>query len=61
MNKPIKVQPIASHCVQCGEEMPYGTNWDKFVPVCFNHKCPNFGLLQMEIEKMKLDKIKKKT
>ena len=41
------------HCVQCAEEMPYGTDWDKFVPVCHNHKCPNYGLLQMGIEKMR--------
>ena len=42
-----------SHCVQCGGEMPYGTDWDKFVQVCHNPACPNFGLLQMGIEKMK--------
>uniref|UniRef100_A0A6H1ZY97 Uncharacterized protein n=1 Tax=viral metagenome TaxID=1070528 RepID=A0A6H1ZY97_9ZZZZ len=42
----------APHCVQCGHEMLYGTDVDKFVPVCTNPSCPNLGLLQMGIEKI---------
>jgi len=32
--------------------MLYGTDVDKFVPVCTNPSCPNLGLLQMGIEKI---------
>jgi hypothetical protein len=46
------VKGEAPTCVQCGEYMPYGTNWDKFVPVCTNPRCPCWGLLQIGIEKM---------
>ena len=49
----MKDKKQSSRCVQCAKEMPYGIDWDKFVPVCHNPKCPNFGLLQMGIEKMK--------
>ena len=41
------------HCVQCGKEMPYGREWAKFVPVCYNPECPNFGLLKMGIENIR--------
>lgn len=47
-----KTKRTAPHCVQCGQEMPYGTDGDKFASVCCNPKCPNYGLLQMGIEKM---------
>ena len=41
------------HCVQCGEEMPCGLDiCEKYVPICTNHKCPNYGLVQVGIEKM---------
>jgi len=36
-----------SHCVQCNEPMIHGTDWDKFVPICTNPECPNYGLLQI--------------
>lgn len=46
------IKPKASHCVHCGKPMIYGTNWDKFVPVCFEPDCPNYGLLQIGREGM---------
>ena len=52
MKKSDKTTKIPSHCVQCGKEMLAGTDWDKFVPICTSPKCPNFGLLQMGIEKV---------
>ena len=48
-----KQKDTAPHCVQCGGEMTYGVDWNKFVLVCYNPICPNYGLLQMGIEKMK--------
>jgi hypothetical protein len=49
----LKVQkPEIPHCVQCGQPMLMGTNWDKFVPICDNPTCPNYGILQVGIEKM---------
>lgn len=43
----------APHCVHCGKEMPYGANINKCsVSVCHNPACPNYGLLQMGMEKM---------
>lgn len=45
-------KPQTRHCVHCGRPMIYGTNWDKFVPVCFEPDCPNYGLLQIGREGM---------
>jgi len=41
------------HCVQCGDEMVFTTTGEFFHHVCHNTKCPNFGLLQIGIEKMR--------
>lgn len=45
------------HCVQCGKEMPKGVvtsalKSTNYLPVCFNEKCPNYGLVQLGIENM---------
>jgi len=42
----------AFHCVACGKEMCYGTDWDKFVHVCDNKVCILYGILQIGKEKM---------
>jgi len=45
-----------AHCVRCGEEMPCGLDIaDKYTPLCTNKSCPNYGLVQVGIEKMPKD------
>ena len=46
----IKITP--PHCVQCGQPMLMGTQGNRFIPICDNSTCPNWGLLQVGIEKM---------
>lgn len=43
---------LPSHCVQCGKPMAYGTDNGRFIPVCDNPECGNYGLLQIGIEAM---------
>lgn len=52
------IKRTAPHCVQCGQPMLMGTNWDKFVPICDNESCPNYGILQVGMEMM--NKIKER-
>ena len=55
----------APHCVQCGEEMPYGLTIQLYhskysdledvevkLQTCTNLECPNYGLLQLGREGM---------
>lgn len=46
------------YCVQCSSPMIYGINGPKFIPICNNPKCPNYGLLQ--IGEAEMNKIKEK-
>jgi hypothetical protein len=46
-------------CVQCALPMKQGVRIPKskrFIPVCTNPKCPNFGLLQIGIQGSQLEK-----
>lgn len=49
------------NCVQCGEETAYFAtgDYDKYLRVgmyvCNNEKCPNYGLLQVGIERMPIE------
>ena len=57
-----KISKIKATCNQCNKQMNAILELEKWtIPVCVNPGCPNFGLLQISIEKITehLKKIKK--
>lgn len=49
-----KQQINIAHCVQCGRELLGQVEIEsKQIGVCHRPECPNYGLLQISIEKIK--------
>lgn len=49
---PTKPEITSHHCVQCGKKVRAVTEVGHF-PVCLQPECPNYGLVQVGVERAK--------